>query len=135
MSALSEKSLSLDDVPRKALESSELANYFRCYINNVAPWYDLSDLQCSFSVEVPMLALDEPLLFYAVIALSAMHVSQTTASSARTIAETYHTQCIGCLIDLDPEDMLIKKGVALATTCLLRSYEILAGELDDYTPK
>ncbi len=63
-----------------------------------------------------------------------MHVSQTTAPSARTIAETYHTQCIRRLINLDPEDMLIKKGLALATTCLLRSYEILAGERNHYNP-
>ncbi|KAI0472415.1 hypothetical protein F4859DRAFT_103928 [Xylaria cf. heliscus] len=118
--------VSLDEVPRKALESSELANYFRRYISNVAPWYDLSDSQCSFSGEVPIIALDEPLLFYAVIALSAMYVSQTTAPSARTLAETYHTRCIRRLIDLGAEDVLIKKGVALASTCLLRSYEILA---------
>ncbi|KAI1428777.1 hypothetical protein F5Y12DRAFT_782368 [Xylaria sp. FL1777] len=124
------KSSSSGDPPRKLLQSSELANYFRGYINNVAPWYDLSDSLCSFSSEVPILALDEPLLFYAVIALSAMHVSQTTAPSARNIAETYHAQCIRRLIDLDPDDMLIKKGVALATTCLLRSYEILAEDHD-----
>ncbi|GAW15334.1 hypothetical protein ANO14919_047430 [Xylariales sp. No.14919] len=77
-----------------------------------------------------MFALDEPLLFCAVVAVAAMHVSQTTASSARTIAETYHTQCIRRLIDLGPEDVLIGKGVALATTCLLRSYEILAEDRD-----
>ncbi|KAI0909076.1 hypothetical protein F4823DRAFT_625116 [Ustulina deusta] len=124
------KSPSLGDPPRQLLQSSELTNYFRGYINNVAPWYDLSDSQCSFSSDVPIFALDEPLLFYAVIALSAMHVSQTTAPSARTIAETYHTQCIRRLISLDPEDMLIKKGLALATTCLLRSYEILAEDRD-----
>ncbi|KAI0453147.1 hypothetical protein F5B21DRAFT_304297 [Xylaria acuta] len=121
-----QKDLPLDEVPRKTLESSELANYFRRYISNVAPWYNLSDSQCSFSAEVPIIALDEPLLFYAVIALSAMYVSETTAPSARTIAETYHTRCIRSLIDLDPGDVLIKKGVALASTCLLRSYEILA---------
>ncbi|KAJ2975055.1 hypothetical protein NUW58_g8465 [Xylaria curta] len=121
-----ENNVSLDKAPRKALESSELANYFRHYINNVAMWYDLSDSQCQFSTEVPAIALDEPLLFYAVIALSAMHVSQTTVPSARSTAEAYHTRCIRRLIDLEPEDVLIKKGVALATTCLLRSYEILA---------
>ncbi|KAI0506568.1 hypothetical protein F5B22DRAFT_441090 [Xylaria bambusicola] len=119
------KSSSPDDSPRKLLQSSELASYFRGYINNVAPWYDLSDSSCSFSNEVPLIALDECLLFYAVIALSAMYVSQTTAPSARTIAEMYHTKCIRRLIDLGPEDVLIGKGVALAATCLLRSYEIL----------
>ncbi|KAI1346008.1 hypothetical protein F5Y01DRAFT_37756 [Xylaria sp. FL0043] len=125
-----QKSSSLGDTPRELLRSPEIASYFRSYINNVAPWYDLSDSRCSFSSEVPILALDEPLLFYAVIALAAMHMSQTIARSTRTIAETYHTKCIRCLIDLDPEDVLIEKGVALATTCLLRSYEILAEDHD-----
>lgn len=120
----------VDGGPRKALESLELANYFRRYISDVAPWYDLSDSQCRFSTEVPIIALDEPLLFYAIIALSAVYVSQTTAPSARTIAEAYHTRCIRRLIELDPEDVLIKKGVALAVTCLLRSYEILAESRD-----
>ncbi|KAI1368919.1 hypothetical protein F5Y08DRAFT_294177 [Xylaria arbuscula] len=120
----------LGDSPRRLLQSSELANYFQNYINHIAPWYDLSDSYCSFSSEVPIIALDEALLFYAVIALSAMHVSQTTAPSARTIAETYHTRCIRRLIDLDADDVLIEKGVALATTCLLRSYEILAEDHD-----
>lgn len=124
----------VDGGPRKALESLELANYFRRYISDVAPWYDLSDSQCRFSTEVPIIALDEPLLFYAIIALSAVYVSQTTAPSARTIAEAYHTRCIRRLIELDPEDVLIKKGVALAVTCLLRSYEILAGELVNRSP-
>ncbi|KAI1186737.1 hypothetical protein F5B17DRAFT_440880 [Nemania serpens] len=119
-----------DDDPRKALESLQLTNYFRRYITNVAPWYDLGDSHCCFSAEVPIIALDEPLLFHAIIALAAMYSSQTTTPSARTIAEAYHTRCIRRLIELDPEDLLIKQGVALAVTCLLRSYEILAESRD-----
>jgi hypothetical protein len=111
------------------LEASHLANYFRHYIGDVALWYDLSDAGCFFSTEIPAIALDEPLLFCAIMALSAMHVSQTTAPSARTVAETYHRRCVRYLINLNPDDELIEKGVALATTCLLRSYEILAGEV------
>ncbi|KAI0407054.1 hypothetical protein F4802DRAFT_612678 [Xylaria palmicola] len=128
-----ENTLSLAEVPRKALESSELANYFHHYIEHVAPWYDLSDVLCCFSIEVPRIALDEPLLFNSVIALSAVHISRTTAPSAGTVAETYHTRCIRRLINLEPEDVLIEGGVALATTCLLRSYEILAENHDPNT--
>lgn len=124
----------LDEPPRKALESSQLANYFRHYIGDVALWYDLSDAGCFFSTEIPVIALDEPVLFCAIIALSAMHVSQTTAPSARNVAEMYHRRCVRYLINLSPDDELIEKGVALATTCLLRSYEILAGEVALYSP-
>ncbi|KAI0203044.1 hypothetical protein F4808DRAFT_50587 [Astrocystis sublimbata] len=123
-------SLWLNETPRKSLESPEITNYFRAYIMNVAPWYDLSDSQCLFSAEIPRIALGEPLLLCAVIALSAVYVSQTTAPSARAMAETYHTRYIRLFVNLDPEDVLIKKGVALASTCLLRSYEILAEDHD-----
>ncbi|KAI8623265.1 hypothetical protein F5Y19DRAFT_459098 [Xylariaceae sp. FL1651] len=113
------------DTPRKALESPEVTIYFQHYINNVARWYDLSDACSLFSTLVPLIALDEPLLFSAVIALSAIHKSKTNANSARSAAESFHAQCIRLLIGLDANDPLIERGVALATTCLLRSYEIL----------
>ncbi|KAI1639291.1 hypothetical protein F4809DRAFT_158178 [Biscogniauxia mediterranea] len=64
------------------------------------------------------------------MALSAMHMSKTATPSSRDVAESYHGQCIRLLIDLDANDPRIERGVALAATCLLRSYEILDGEDD-----
>ncbi|KAI0013781.1 hypothetical protein F4779DRAFT_293015 [Xylariaceae sp. FL0662B] len=49
---------------------------------------------------------------------------------ARDVAESYHTNCIPLLIELDAEDARVATGVALAATCLLRSYEILDEEVD-----
>ncbi|KAI1077049.1 hypothetical protein F5B20DRAFT_303842 [Whalleya microplaca] len=118
------------DTPRKALEKPETANYFHHYIVDLALWYDLNDALSTFATKVPVIALDEPLLFSAIIALSAMHVSKTTAPSARDAAESYHTNCIRLLIELDAEDARVTRGVALAATCLLRSYEILDEEVD-----
>ncbi|KAI5921437.1 hypothetical protein F4810DRAFT_337625 [Camillea tinctor] len=116
--------------PRQALEARETADLFHHYISNLAPWYDLSDERFTFMNEVPITARDDPLLFSALMALSAMHKSKTTTPSLRDAAESYHSQCIRLLIDLDPNDPRIEKGVALAATCLLRSYEILDGEDD-----
>ena len=94
----------------------------------MALWYDLSDAQSTFSTHVPIISLDDPLLFSALMALSAMHMSKTATPSSRDVAEWYHGQCIRLLIDLDANDPRIERGVALAATCLLRSYEILDGQ-------
>lgn len=46
------------------------------------------------------------------------------------MAEFYHHRCVQRLIELDQGNELITRGVALAATCLLRSYEILDGDID-----
>ncbi|RKK46087.1 hypothetical protein BFJ66_g8732 [Fusarium oxysporum f. sp. cepae] len=118
------------DSPRTALQDQNIARLFHSYTSNISEWYDLSDSACSFGLEVPSIALDEPLLFCAVIALSSMHACKTSAPSFRKVAEFYHHRCVQFLIALDAGDELISRGVALAATCLLRSYEILDGDVD-----
>ncbi|KAF5676991.1 hypothetical protein FHETE_1893 [Fusarium heterosporum] len=118
------------DTPRKALQDQTVARLFQSYISDISKWYDLSDAASSFGIVVPTIALDEPLLFCAVIALSAMHTCKTSAPSFRKIAEFYHYRCLQLLIKLTEGDDLIVRGVALAATCLLRSYEILDGDVD-----
>ncbi|KAF4122904.1 to TPR Domain [Geosmithia morbida] len=117
--------------PRATLKKDQhLAKLFTHYIVTIADWYDLSDASRCFAVTVPLLALDEPLLFCATIALSAMHRSKTSAAKLRDMAEYYHQCCIKLLIKLKDGDALMSNGVALAATCLLRSYEILDGGVD-----
>ncbi|KAG5800140.1 hypothetical protein H9Q69_000858 [Fusarium xylarioides] len=118
------------DSPRTALQDQNIARLFHSSTSNISEWYDLSDSACSFGLEVPSIALDEPLLFCAVIALSSMHTCKTSAPSFRKVAEFYHHRCVQFLIALDAGDELIGRGVALAATCLLRSYEILDGDVD-----
>ncbi|KAF7538201.1 hypothetical protein G7054_g3196 [Neopestalotiopsis clavispora] len=118
--------LSLIAVNRECLEKPEIAGYFHHYITHIAPWYDLGDESRRFTLAVPQLALDQPLLLGAIIALSAIHVAQSTSNAtARKTAEVYHGHCIRSLIELDQSSVLLQNGIALATTCLLRSYEIL----------
>ncbi|KAJ4011345.1 hypothetical protein NW752_007118 [Fusarium irregulare] len=59
-----------------------------------------------------------------------MHTCKTTSPSFRNIAESYHHSCVQLLIALREGDQLITRGVALAATCLLRSYEILDSDVD-----
>ncbi|KAL3297878.1 phytanoyl-CoA dioxygenase [Colletotrichum asianum] len=118
--------------PRDALLNPSVARYFHHYITDIAPWYDLSDSSLTFATRLPEIALENSLPFAAILALSAVHISQTTAPSAKAAAEFYHGHCIRILIDLkdDDHDEVNTQGLALASVCLLRSYEILSEEVD-----
>lgn len=117
----------MEGTPRQALEHESVAMLFSHYITEIAYWYDLSDAAQNFELNVPELALDEPLLFYAIIAVAALHLSKTRTKNLKDVAEVYHDRCIACLIALKEDDQLISNGRALAATCLLRSYEIFDG--------
>ena len=75
------------------------------------------------------MALDSPLLFSAAIAFAGIYLHRRLAFP-RSVAEAYHGRCLNLLIALSEEDHAIKDGTALASTCLLRSYEILAEDED-----
>lgn len=114
--------------PQRALQSADIARLFHHFIVVLAPWYDLSDALTAFGTEVPQKALGNPLLFAAILALAAIHLSQTSVPKIREVAEFYHEHCIKALIVLDPQEVRAADGVPLAATCLLRSYELLAGK-------
>lgn len=120
--------------PRDALSNPSVARYFHHYITDIAPWYDLSDSSQLFGTKLPEIALDSSLPFAAILALSAVHISQTTTPSAKEVAEFYHGHCIRILIELKDEEggQVDTRGLALASVCLLRSYEILSGTPDLY---
>lgn len=117
--------------PRRALQNPSIARYFHHYITDIAPWYDLSDRFTTFGTSLPEISMESSLPFAAILALSAVHMSQTTAPSARAAAEFYHGHCVRLLIDLTADDYDEGKTqeLALASVCLLRSYEILSGAL------
>ncbi|KAK6220709.1 hypothetical protein LQW54_001900 [Pestalotiopsis sp. IQ-011] len=132
-----EQTVSVSPAPelgRECLERPEIPGYFHHYITDIAPWYDLGDeSRRSFALNVPQLALDQPLLLGAIIALSAIHVAQSAGNAtARKTAELYHGYCIRSLIHLEQSSILLQNGIALATTCLLRSYEILNGSINPH---
>ncbi|KZL69439.1 phytanoyl-CoA dioxygenase [Colletotrichum tofieldiae] len=118
--------------PRQALQNPSIARYFHHYIVHIAPWYDLSDAAATFATKLPEASLELDLPFSAILALAAVHMSQTSTPSARTAAEFYHGHCVRLLIGLTAEDYGDEgtQGLALASVCLLRSYEILTEEVD-----
>lgn len=116
-----------DGEARVELQDEETARHFEHYIKVLAPWYDLNDLDNAFRSDVGNRALQSHLLLSAIIAFAAMHKSRTGQIASKTLAETHHSRCLHLLINLEEDDMATKDGTALAATCLLRSYEILAG--------
>ncbi|GJC85804.1 hypothetical protein ColLi_08642 [Colletotrichum liriopes] len=117
--------------PRRALQNPSIARYFHHYIVHIAPWYDLSDAAATFATKLPEASLERDLPFSAILALAAVHMSQTSTPSARTAAEFYHGHCVRLLIGLTAQDYGDEgtQGLALASVCLLRSYEILTGHV------
>ena len=118
-----------DGSPRDLLQQTEVAHLFQVYIKELAPSYDLNDEARAFEIQGAELALDNSLLFSAVIAYAAIYLHRKSAFP-KSVAESYHGRCLNLLIALSEEDQAIKDGTALASTCLLRSYEILAEDED-----
>lgn len=115
--------------PRHYVKDPSIARLFHTYISNISLWYDLSDAAQSFGTAIPSLALDEPMLFHAIIALAAMHVCKTSTEGSMLTAQHHHTECVKHLISLEGDHELVRRGIALVATCLLRSYEILESKL------
>jgi hypothetical protein len=118
--------------PRTALQDRDTARLFQHYLTHLAPWYDLSDADRSFGKQVPHLALNFQMLLHAIFAFAAIHVSRTTMhiAKARAIADQHHSRCVELLLTVQENDVRSTTGVALAAVCLLRSYEILAEDID-----
>lgn len=103
---------------------------FHHYIADLAPWYDLSDAEQTFTRLIPQKALTTPLLFSAVIAFAAIHSNCTANASTRSTAEVYHSSCVEHLLSLNETAVQSEGDATLAAVCLLRSYEILAEDFD-----
>lgn len=117
------------EYPRSSLKNRRVCSIFQHYIKNLASWYDLNDRLRRFEDVVPRHALDDSLLFSAVIAFSAIHLSRLNHQTEfQYIAEFYHLESIRRLIAVTNNGERIHNGATLAATCLLRSYEILAGK-------
>ncbi|KAK9781713.1 hypothetical protein SCAR479_01584 [Seiridium cardinale] len=100
--------------PRIALEDPIIAHLFLHYIETIAPWYDLNDATNTFSILVTSRALDFPVLFRAIIALSS------------EIAFAFYATCVEDLLRaLDGASNFL--GEYLAAACSLQLYEIMSG--------
>jgi hypothetical protein len=83
-----------------------------------------------FERQVAEKALDSVLLFSAIIAFAGIYMHRKE-SFPRIIAESYHDRCVKLLLVLSPGAQEVEDGTALASTCLLSSYEVLSSEEED----
>lgn len=114
--------------PLVALQDFEIARLFAHYIATLAPWYDLNDPQRTFGTTVPETALQTPILFKAIIAFSSCHWSRVSGSG-NEIASLFHEACVSDFLQSMQRPDSTLHGTHLAATCLLRSYELISGEL------
>lgn len=103
-----------------------IASLFRHYVDFLAPWYDLNDSKNLFGTTVPTRALNNAILFKAIIAFAACHQHRVSGKLAG-LGPVYHAACVNDLLAEIHDIHLELLGDYLAATCLLRSYEILNG--------
>ncbi|KAE8449832.1 hypothetical protein EG329_007309 [Mollisiaceae sp. DMI_Dod_QoI] len=122
--------LSVSRSPAVALEDLPIVTLFRHYIDVLAPWYDLNDAQNMFGTIVPVRAIlpGNAILFKALIAFSACHMNRTAQDLAQ-LGSVYHASCVEELLAALNDVSLDHHEDYLAATCLLRSYEILNGDM------
>jgi hypothetical protein len=111
--------------PQVALRNPIIAHAFSHYVDVVAPWYDLNDSRCTFSATVAVRALNFPVLFRAIIALSCCHLSVVTNQSEE-FGYAFHAACVEDLIRaVGSSPTFSANEEYLAAACLLQLYEIL----------
>ncbi|KAL5358444.1 hypothetical protein BJX96DRAFT_173445 [Aspergillus floccosus] len=98
------------------------ATLMRNFVENMALWADATDPYQHFGVEVPLRAMSEPVLRYAIFAFSSRHLDrQKNASSAEALQ--YHNRCLQLLIPVlsDSENRI--NEIVLAAIAILRQLE------------
>lgn len=76
------------------LREASLLHY---YAQLLAPWCDSNDTLRTFQSEVPCRALQVPMIFYAIMALTSLHEALLTGTS-RIESNMYHDKCVPLLI-------------------------------------
>lgn len=90
--------------------------------------FDVTDAHRHFELQVPKRATKCEVLFNAILALSALHLSRVSAFDP-SIAEAYHSRCNSLLIPLLNDAHSVTDESVLATVVILRKYEEMNGRL------
>ncbi|KAJ5666510.1 uncharacterized protein N7477_008958 [Penicillium maclennaniae] len=100
------------------------------FIQKLAPWADICDPQSHFSSVVPRRAMENPMVFKAVMALAARHDAILTKTNDWE-ASSYLGQCLELLIAaLDRPEHTYDDDL-LVTVVILRIYEELENNTDE----
>ncbi|KAH0343701.1 hypothetical protein KCU83_g8695, partial [Aureobasidium melanogenum] len=100
------------------------------FIHKLSPWLDVCDITARFANEVPVRAMNSPMLLYAVLAISAGH--QAGSDEDRHEASEYHGKCLELVIPALSQPERCFDDILLATIVCLRCYEEFNTQADDY---
>ncbi|KAI8712523.1 hypothetical protein NCS52_01350700 [Fusarium sp. LHS14.1] len=104
------------------LSTREEARYLMHYVQELAPWVDITDPAQSFALEVPKRARQFPLQAYSILAFSSRHLVLMTGKECGD-TERYYSCALRILIPiLDDSEASINENL-LAAVVLLRLYE------------
>ncbi|OAP58668.1 hypothetical protein AYL99_07758 [Fonsecaea erecta] len=108
---------------------------FRHYVENLAPWFDVTDPQQHFQIHVPERALESNVLLDAILALSALNIGRLPRTELTqyvdvdpVLSEVYHTRCIGKLISLMNDKETAFDEDVLSAAVILRKFEEMNGK-------
>ncbi|KAB8227498.1 uncharacterized protein BDW43DRAFT_244068 [Aspergillus alliaceus] len=102
--------------------SEREATLMRNYVDNMALWADITDSQRHFEIEVPLRALEDPVLRFAIFAFSSRHIDRQRSKDMSEALE-YHNRCLQLLIPVlsGPKDSIT--DTVLAAVAILRQHE------------
>ncbi|KHN98996.1 uncharacterized protein MAM_03458 [Metarhizium album ARSEF 1941] len=112
------------------LRSFRHAELLRFYREHWASGLDSQDDGRHFTIHVPQLALNTPILLNAIFAVTSLHQSRLLGSSP-SVAEQYHGKCVKLLLHMLEHEHAPMDDVLLATTVILRVYEQMNGSFGD----
>ncbi|KAK5467046.1 hypothetical protein LTS15_000016 [Exophiala xenobiotica] len=116
-----------DAQPLEILSSPLEASLFTFYISHAGPWLDITSPSRHFSLTVPRLALQKPVLLYACLAYSSR-----TLLPLSSLNDQYGSACIRLLIPrLSDESYVSHDETLLATLVILRHVEQYADTLEN----
>ncbi|KAL5333734.1 hypothetical protein BJX70DRAFT_47826 [Aspergillus crustosus] len=100
---------------------------FQHFTQSLSPFFDLSDPECHFAIQVPIRARLYPPLMDAILALSARHMSLTGKGVDTILASNYYQRCLSVLIPELDRVQQDRVDDLLAATIILRLHEELDG--------
>ncbi|QKD55147.2 uncharacterized protein FOBCDRAFT_250864 [Fusarium oxysporum Fo47] len=105
---------------------------FMTYIHKLAPLSDACDDARHFALEVPRLALHQPMIMNGLLALASRYDSRCTNSSDDIESTFYHNKCIKLLIEAFAQPPETWDSTLLTAVVIARLYEENDNETDSY---
>ncbi|KAF5595345.1 transcription regulatory SNF2 [Fusarium pseudocircinatum] len=105
---------------------------FMTYIHKLAPLSDACDDARHFALEVPRLALHQPMIMNGLLALASRYDSRCTNTPSDIESTFYHNKCIKLLIEAFAQPPETWDSTLLTAVVIARLYEENDNETDSY---